>query len=276
MQETAQRDTWTIRSGDNPTSIARELYPDAPPDQIPDIAMQIMEANGILRPGQIQIGQTLIIPDRSLMVSLPIEAAYNRDVIRMEGRRNPASLGDPATSRDIILSGGRLGTISVGENPDADPDAPFYEARMASMVRGNEDSINESAAEYGVDPDLVRAIMFVETTHGWYDLPLRWLGREKSILPMNINTDYWGDEWGTREELRNPDLNIAGGTRMLGNIVASMPEASVAEIATIYNNSNAAEVSDYGARVEEVYRNRLWEPQEYEYRVPDPYLPPGR
>ena len=38
-----------------------------------------------------------------------------------------------------------------------------------------------------------------------------------------------------------------------------MPEASAAEIATVYNNLGARKVSDYGARVERLMKEKPWE-----------------
>ena len=127
------------------------------------------------------------------------------------------------------------------------------------QVTRNDASIRRSAQRHGVDPDLVRAIAYVETTHGQYDAILRPFDANNSILPMNINTAYWGSAWGNRETLKNPAANIDAGTRMLRSIQLAMPGASVAKIATIYNDSNAVMVNSYGARVQAVYRAKLWQ-----------------
>jgi hypothetical protein len=37
--------------------------------------------------------------------------------------------------------------------------------------------------------------------------------KNKSILPMNINTDYWGGTFGDRATLKKPDENIKAGPR---------------------------------------------------------------
>lgn len=31
----------------------------------------------------------------------------------------------------------------------------------------------------------------METTHGWYDEPLQWIGQHKTIRAMNIKIAYW-------------------------------------------------------------------------------------
>jgi hypothetical protein len=130
-------------------------------------------------------------------------------------------------------------------------------------VRDYANQIEQVAKEEGIDSDLVRAIMFVETTHGQYG-PFGLLGdalnMSKSILPMNVNVQYWGDNFGSRAELNKPSDNIRAGARMLKNIVENFQSpASIAAIATLYNDSNATRVSDYGARVDSVYKTRPWE-----------------
>jgi hypothetical protein len=46
---------------------------------------------------------------------------------------------------------------------------------------------------------------------------------------------------------------------MLSSIIANLPKnASIAQIATLYNSHSADEVSDYGARVAKVYEQKPW------------------
>ena len=128
-----------------------------------------------------------------------------------------------------------------------------------SGVSGWGKQIEAAATLAGVDPDLLRSVLYVETTHGYYDAPLDWIGINKSIRPSNINVDYWGDMFGTRAQLHNLDVNIQAGANMLGLIQLNVaPGASVADIATLYNNINAVQVSNYGARVQAVYDAKLW------------------
>ena len=115
------------------------------------------------------------------------------------------------------------------------------------------------AKEKGVDSNLVKAIMYMETTHGYYDAILELFNKNKSILPMNINVDYWGSTFGSREELKNPEKNIEAGVEIVDRIKKLLPaNASVEEIATLYNNINAKKVSEYGARVKAIYDEKPW------------------
>jgi hypothetical protein len=175
----------------------------------------------------------------------------------------------PALSRrEIIAGGGSAGQISIADNPQANGGKPAYELPGLQAVTDNERFIAASARKHGVDADLMRAIVWVESTHGYYDAILSPFDLNKSILPMNINTQYWGNTWGTRDDLRNPSLNIDAGARILKSISTAMPRASVAARATIYNNVNATRVSDYGMRVQEVYTQKPWVNWEYEPKTP--------
>lgn len=54
--------------------------------------------------------------------------------------------------------------------------------------------------------------------------------------------------------------NIRAGARMLKNIIGNFQSpASIATIATLYNDSTATRVTDYGARVASIYETRPWE-----------------
>ena len=157
----------------------------------------------------------------------------------------------------VLASGGC--NFSVRENPSANPNAPLHESGRFSMVNEFDASINRVAAETGVGGDLIRAIMYVETTHGWYDEAFSWFGLNSSLRPMNINTNYWGASFGTRSDLQDPYKNISAGARMLSGIIANFSQpASIAAIGTLYNDLSATHVSNYGARVQSVYNSKPW------------------
>lgn len=160
--------------------------------------------------------------------------------------------------KQIIASGGKVGQISITDNPEANGDMPWYEFSGLQGVTENEKHIVRSAAKAGIDPDVLRSIIWMETTHGAYDKVAQPFDLNKSILPMNINTKYWGDTWGGRNELKDPQKNIDSGARMIKAISTAMPEQSLAHRATVYNNSSADKVSDYGARVQKIYEEKPW------------------
>ena len=93
---------------------------------------------------------------------------------------------------------------------------PWNEIHQLNGVEKYNSLIVAAAKEYSLDPDLLRAIVYMETTHGYYDNAISNVfrafnltpnyipeGVNKSILPMNINTQFWGDNFGSREGFRN-------------------------------------------------------------------------
>jgi len=192
--------------------------------------------------------------ERSLAASTRDQAAVNRAAIdRAIGERTK-----PRTRKAILLGGGKEGRIEIADNPTASASIPAVELPIFSEVDRNEKNITDMSKKYKVDANLIRAIIYMESTHGWYDAPLTVLHINKSIRPMNVNTVYWGDAWGSRESLQDPRSNIEGGTRLLKAILTAMPGADIAKIATIFNNTDARKVSDYGARVKEIYNSKAW------------------
>lgn len=118
--------------------------------------------------------------------------------------------------------------------------------------------IEEEAARVGLDPDLIRAIMYQENARGWYDVLLDPLGAATSILPMNIQPGYWGQLGIDEETARDPRTNIRAGAKLLRAIVDRLPDPTPAKVATIWNSLGRTEVSDFGARVGRTYLAKPW------------------
>lgn len=133
---------------------------------------------------------------------------------------------------------------------------PIYELDIASQVHNWCGTIAIFAKQYKVDADLIGSIMYMETTHGWYDMvnPLR-----KTILPMNIHFKYWRDLGVTKEKLNCPQYNIEFGVILLSRIQARIERPTIRKIATIYNFLGAEKVSEYGARVDQLARELPWQ-----------------
>ncbi len=74
---------------------------------------------------------------------------------------------------------------------------------------------------------------------------------------MNIYADRW-PTLGTREQLSQPFTNILAGADILKGIEKNMSSPDVEAVATLYNVLSATKVSDYGARVAAVYREKPW------------------
>ena len=76
---------------------------------------------------------------------------------------------------------------------------------------------------------------------------------------MNIHTEYWKDFGYSREDLKIPENNVEAGVKLLKAISERVPNAGVKEVATLYQNLAAERTSDYGARVDDIYRKKLWQ-----------------
>lgn len=148
--------------------------------------------------------------------------------------------------------------FSVTDNHKTSGNAPINEITSFSEVDKHSVFIDIAAFEKRVDAQLIRAIIYMETTHGYYDAPLSLFGKNKSILPMNINVEYWGNTFGSREELLNPLTNIRAGAEMISRIQKNLLTTSIEKIATLYNHINAIAVNEYGMRVRKIYEEKPW------------------
>ena len=165
--------------------------------------------------------------------------------------------------KSCIMNAGSTGVTCFFEVKNDLPgqglSAPIYELDLMSEVKRLDSFIVSSANKWGVDPDLARAIMYMETTHGYYDVILATVDKNKSILPMNINQSYWGAMFGTRASLKDEKFNIDQGVRILSYLQKyTTGDYNISKIATLYNDLSATSVNDYGRRVLSIYRDKPW------------------
>ena len=90
-----------------------------------------------------------------------------------------AHSGEQPSRKQCVLNGGGC-NFSVADNPSADSGAPWYEMGSLSQVGEYSLTIEMSAGSLGVDPNLVRSIIYMETTHGCYDVLL------SPLVPTNL------------------------------------------------------------------------------------------
>lgn len=151
--------------------------------------------------------------------------------------------------------------FEIHENANADGGEPLHEIDFYDEVDDNEQLYEDAGREFGVDPDLLKTIAYLETTHGWYDRLNPWNG---SYRPMNIKYDYWeplGRELNlTREEVeQSPNANIRMAALLISRIQDRIAEPNIQKIASIYYFIGSEQVKDYGARARRIYDLRLWE-----------------
>ncbi|MFP8966134.1 hypothetical protein ACKC9G_06125 [Pokkaliibacter sp. CJK22405] len=145
--------------------------------------------------------------------------------------------------------------FNIVDNFGADGSEPMIELSYFDVTKANFSAINEAANTHNLDADLIRAIMYLETTHGYYDKIYPW---RNTILPMNVSYTYWKDLGVDETFLEDTRNNIDTGAKILKRIQDRVSDPSVAKIASIYNFMGKEIVSDYGARVATIYQKQLW------------------
>jgi len=163
-------------------------------------------------------------------------------------------LTDADARRDSIAKN-TPAVFIVEENTAANGAAPWYEMEIASEVSKWCGLIHVAASKHRIDVDLAKAIIFMETTHGWYDM---FYPFDKTILPMNINYQYWRQLGVSKELIGLPFYNIEYGVILLSRIAVRVHTPTPRKIATLYNFIGAQKVSDYGARVANIMSSKPW------------------
>jgi len=133
---------------------------------------------------------------------------------------------------------------------------PLIEICSQNTVFQYDNIIKIEAYKQDVDADLIRAIMYIETSHGWYDKFAPWL--RKTILPMNIHFDYWKDLGFNESQLENPKINIHVGTLLIKRIQDRIRDPRIANIASVYNVLGREQINEYGIQVENIYKKKSW------------------
>jgi hypothetical protein len=165
-----------------------------------------------------------------------------------------------AERRAWIKAGKSGANFSVAPNPKADSSAPWYADLLHGGRQVNEYDkqglIEPIAKRTGVDSGLIRAIIYVEESQGWYDYFTGKIKENKTWRPMNVHAELWGLD--KTKAARNRVYNIAAGAVILRGIKDNCSGSGVAEITTLYNGLGKTEVTPYGARVERVYNEKPW------------------
>ncbi len=151
--------------------------------------------------------------------------------------------------------------FDVANNPEADARDPAYLPLVTETSRRtvleNTETIDRMAAEQGVDPELVKAIMYREQAGGLVQEMADWTRQSGSILPMNINPEIWEGLGIDRETAyKDPEANIRAGITLVRRIQDRLDDPTPEKIATLYNGLMKEQVTDYGARVARYYKEK--------------------
>lgn len=149
----------------------------------------------------------------------------------------------------------------VQENNKLKQDTVWYEVGYFEEVTDNIGSIDSSSKKFSIDSELLKSIIYMESTHGYYDAVFEAIPRKikenKSIRPTNINVAAWPMLF-TREEANNVVKNIDAGAYMLKLISDRVADKNILKIASLYNSINAKFVLQYGLEVKNFYDKKPW------------------
>ncbi len=169
--------------------------------------------------------------------------------------------------RSAILNNWPNIRFNIRDNPQELGEAPCYrdEDIGKDAVKKHDEIIEREARAQGVEPNLVRAIMYIENADGNpanLNRRLEKFGLAQSILPMNIKPRFWAGLVGVKEEeFRKPEVNIRAAVTLIKRIQERLHDndRTPAKIGSIYNFTGREKVSDIGARIQKAYNDKPWE-----------------
>ena len=129
-----------------------------------------------------------------------------------------------------------------------------------ASIENNKDIIIKLSKEQNLDSNLVAAIFYMENSHGWYagmgkiadDLNV-----SKSKFPGNIQP-MWNKLAGEHGNVNNLEDNIKASITLIKRISERIENPTVERVATLYNSLAKEKVTNYGARVGEIFRTNPW------------------
>ena len=162
--------------------------------------------------------------------------------------------------------------LDVEYNPQANYDIPLY--GIAAVGKHYVDKygeiIDKYAQKYNMDADLVKAIMYNEAATG-HDFGANYYRDLKRIsnsqMPMNIRGDIWSNFDGKKYDTYNPEENIMLSIQLLKRLQNSLHNPTPDKIGTLWNETGAMQINDYGARTKTIYDTKPWNKDKSVYQI---------
>lgn len=188
-----------------------------------------------------------------------LERIESQKNTKQQSKNDVPVINDSSGRRESILKN-TPAIFEITDNPAANSSEPWYELDFFDEVDGNEAIYENAAKEMGLDPDLLKAIGYMESTHGYYD---RVHPNNTSFRPMNIQVSTWGklaEELGYQPSDIETDMtaNVRTGALLVKRIWVRTQAPTVSKVASIYNFLGRETTNDYGARVDAIYKKKLW------------------
>ncbi|WP_316975744.1 hypothetical protein [Shumkonia mesophila] len=157
--------------------------------------------------------------------------------------------------------------FQIRRNPEADGRWRLHEDPVlgSEAVMERDPIIREMAEKHGVDPDLIRAVMWAENARGnkgGVNALADLVGKSNSPLPMNMNKETGAKLLGKQpEDLYDARNNIEAATiflkRIRGRIDA--PNPTPAQIGSMWLFTGSEQTNDWGEFIQRVYDEKPWE-----------------
>ena len=214
-------------------------------------------------PAQTQAGEGAKPPEQVAMSrrpTQPIRPKAQREID--DATRNPGKediIFTMEESRQWAVLKDRQVWFNIDDNPAEKGEAPFWSTHVlgAEAVKKHDAIIEREAKLKGVDPDLVRAIMYMENADGNplnLNRQLEKVGMASSTLPMNIKPSMWAGLDGVKkEEFKNPEANIRAGVTLIKRIRDRLDDPTPAKIGSIWSFTGAEKINEKGARIQKIY-----------------------
>ncbi|MCF3628130.1 hypothetical protein RJ527_08645 [Thalassospiraceae bacterium LMO-SO8] len=200
-------------------------------------------------------------PKRSLEQKSLVSDRITNATLPSIATKNPI-LTDPIERTDAILNNASA-RFEVKENPNADDSDPWYAVPSVgkTAVLNFEPLLIAEARKQGVDPDLVKAIVYAENARGHYFGTAKMLEGFQlagTIFPMNIDPEKWSGLGIDKNSAYAPESNVKAGVTLIKRIFDRVPNPSPAKIASVWNYVGRENVNDFGAYVARIYREKPW------------------
>ena len=200
-------------------------------------------------------------PKRSLEQKSLVSDRITNATLPSIATKNPI-LTDPIERTEAILNNASA-RFEVKENPNADDSDPWYAVPNVgkTAVLNFEPLLIAEARKQGVDPDLVKAIVYAENARGHYFGTAKMLEGFQlagTIFPMNIDPEKWSGLGIDKNSAYAPESNVKAGVTLIKRIFDRVPNPSPAKIASVWNYVGRENVNDFGAYVARIYREKPW------------------
>ncbi len=172
--------------------------------------------------------------------------------------------------RQEILLNNDPAKFEIKDNPDLKPDPVeigkrlFKDKNVANKtVQEHDATIKRLAKKHGVDPDMVRAIMWTENARGdkgGLNRLADSVGLSNSQTPMNINGDIWRPLIDKEQgPLNNPEENIEAGVILIKRISDRIENPTPAKIGSVWNFTGRELTSFFGEAIGRAFTEKPWQ-----------------